>query len=225
MFDYSRNFCGHSWIQHPKTWTRPLWHRSPWPSLYTEHLTRRTACAHFFSCTQASSHAPSCTWLKGRRGLKFNSGFGRNVSECAKKVISSLVVMSPWHPRLRLLFVLLGIRPITTAAPLRGEYGRMADWTSQTQVGSPTLASTLARSTRRSICPQTASTRTRRSQPLTSSPPGSVLKAAAAIPTLLSLGQPTRCRELWRSNNSVSCSFSNLTGNNTETGNQPCVNC
>ena len=86
-------------------------------------------------------------------------------------VISSLVVMSLWHPRLRLLFVLLGIRPITTAAPLRGEYGRMADWTSQTQVGSPTLASTLARSTRRSICPQTASTRTRRSQPLTSSPP------------------------------------------------------
>ena len=50
----------------------------------------------FFSCTHASSHAPSCTWLKGRRGLKLNSGFGRNVSECAKKVISSLVVMSPW---------------------------------------------------------------------------------------------------------------------------------
>ena len=32
-------------------------------------------------------------------------------------------------------------------------------------------------------------------------------------------------QELWRSNNSVSGSFCNLTGNSTETGNQPCVNC
>ena len=85
VFDCSRNFSGHSWIQPPKTWTRPLWHISPLPSLYTEHLTRRTACAHVFSCTHASSHAPSCTWLKGRRRLKLNSGFGRNVPECAKK--------------------------------------------------------------------------------------------------------------------------------------------
>ena len=35
------------------------------------------------------------------------------------------------------------------------------------------------------------------------------------MPTLLSLGQPTRCRELWRSNESVASLFSHLTGNHT----------
>ena len=38
---------------------------------------------------------------------------------------------------------------------------------------------------------------------------------ASTFPTLLSLGQPTRCGELWRSNEPVTSLFSHLTGSHT----------
>ena len=116
------------------------------------------------------------------------------ISECTSKVISSFVVMSFFDIQDFDFSFFRSSPPISSPTPTdhaktrirvknhrsSAQRGVRPNGRPQTQVISPTSASTLARSTRRSMCPRTASTRTRQFQSPTSSPPRSVRKAAAA---------------------------------------------
>ena len=99
-------------------------------------------------CLGKMSHVSEARgrWIGDSRVKRLKMRFALSFSDCAFKVIPSLVIMSllgmredalssffssPPTTSLTTSSLLTGVRPFTTDIPLRGDSGQMADWTSK----------------------------------------------------------------------------------------------